>query len=249
MKIFNLSTEQSDRSHEFLRFRLEYPVLDRKALREIKREKIDLISGIGNANSIRDYGGLWGVFGLYLLEGARVLKCKHAEMIDVTPREEFQAKVDELRNSMDIMVQMTEADFRNPDLFKSLTSVEVSLLYDVLLHQDNVGEVIKNVLSRTSKCVCVAQPVLKEELFNLPNATVNLQFYPEDLKDLLRKESWWPKEPAVDQFNTAYWMWGQTVSYLISVFYGYGWNQSFLEVFPMSKYWNYAMIRFYPRQK
>jgi len=232
---------------KFEKFLFKHSVLPQKPSGRIKQLKIDLIAAIGKSDSIRDYGGLWGVYGLYLLEGAKALGCKYAEMVDVTPREEFSEKVCEIQAKMSIQVEMNRADFREPELYKTLTPVDVSLLYEVMLHQDNAVEVIKNVLSKTMRCVCLAQPVLKEEMFNLPNSCVNLQFYPQELKDILRPD-WWPEEPVIGRFETRYWMWGQTVSYFKSIFYGYGWDIEYLEVYDMSQYWNYALIRFVPRK-
>lgn len=248
----SLNPPAADRQEQiagkFQRFSFKCPIFPQRTPEEIKQLKIHLIASIGKADSISDYGGLWGVHGLYLLEGAKALNSKYAQMIDVTPREEFWPRVHEVQTEMNIQVEMKHADFRDPDLFKSLVAVDVSLLYEVMLHQDNPEEVIKNVLSKTLRCVCLAQPVLKEEMFTLPNGCVNLQFYPQQLKDMLRVPGWWPKEPVVSRFETQYWMWGQTVSYFKSIFYGYGWDMEHLEVYHMSSYWNYALMRLVPRE-
>lgn len=233
----------------FEKFFFKSPVLPQKNHEEIRQLKIDLISTIGRANSIRDYGGLWGVYGLYLLEGAKALHCKYAEMVDVTPRKEFSGKVNEIQAGMNVQVEMKEADFRDPALYKTLIAVDVSLLYEVMLHQDNLQETIKNIVAKTIRYVCLAQPVLKEEMFKLPNGCVNLQFYPQELKDILRTPNWWPEEPVASRFETRYWMWGQTVSYFKAIFYGYGWDIEHLEAYHMSQYWNFALIRFVPRKK
>jgi len=234
-------------SGEFEPFIPIRPTLPNLTYEEIKRAKIDLIAGIGQANSIRDFGGLWGVHGLYLLQGAKALGCCRAEMVDATAVEEFQGKVGELQAEMEIQVDMKLADFRNSALYKGLSPVDVSLLYEVVLHQDNAVEVIKNVTSKTAKCVCVAQPVLKEELFKLPAGCANLQFYSEELKDLLRYDGWWHKEPPSTRFETRFWMWGQSISWFESIFYGYGWEPDYTAVHNMSDHWDYALMRFVPR--
>jgi hypothetical protein len=64
-----------------------------------------------------------------------------------------------------VQINMIEADFRTPELFEILRPVDVSLLYDVLLHQDTLAEVVKGMTTTTREQICVAQPVLKEELF------------------------------------------------------------------------------------
>jgi hypothetical protein len=214
----------------------------------VRSKKIGLIAEIGRADSIRDFGGLWGVHGLYLLEGARALGASFAEMIDVTPREEFLEACRRLQAELPVQMNMIVADFRMPSLYDALQPADVSLLYDVLLHQDTAVEVMRNVAAKTRHHICVAQPVLREDLLPLPNGTVNLQFYSEELKDELRQGSWWPKEPFVDRFDTSKWMWGQTPSYLTSVFSGYGWKCERFELSDMGPYWNHALMRFAPER-
>jgi hypothetical protein len=169
--------------------------------------------------------------------------------VDVTARQEFDEKVAELQRVMPLDVRMIHGDFRDSRLFLRMAPTEVALLYDVLLHQDNAVEVVKNVASKTTHHICVAQPVMKEELFSLPNGSVNLQFYPEELKDQLRYPGWWEKEPRRDSFSPEFWMWGQTASYLTSIFHGYGWEPDSLETYDASEFWNYALIRFGPRPR
>lgn len=231
----------------FKDFQVNYSILPPRSHEEIKQSKIELVAGCVTADSIRDFGGLWGVNGLYLLEGAKALRCRYAEMVDVTPREEFELSAQQVESATKMKVVMTRADFRSPELYKTLSPVDVSILYEVLLHQDNSDEVIKNICSKTQKCICLAQPVLKEEMFILPNGCVNLQFYPEELKDRLRIPGWWPKEVVFERFDTRFWMWGQTTSYLQTLFYGNGWGLQHLETLEMSPYWNYALARFVPR--
>jgi hypothetical protein len=213
---------------------------------EVRSKKIALISEIGQADSIRDYGGLWGVHGLYLLEGARALRVSFAEMIDVTPREEFLQASRRLQSELPVQINMIVADFRMPALYDVLQPTDVSLLYDVLLHQDTAVEVMRGVAAKTRHHICVAQPVLREDLLPLPNAAVNLQFYSEELKDELRQGSWWPKESPARRFDISMWMWGQTASYLSSIFSGYGWRCAQLELSEMGPYWNHALMRFVP---
>jgi hypothetical protein len=214
---------------------------------ETRAKKLDLIRDLGTADSLRDFGGLWGVHGLYLIEGARALGCSFAEMIDASPVDEFLQSCLKLQREHPVQINMMEADFRSPALFEVLRPVEVALLYDVLLHQDTVASMIKGVTETTLGHVLVAQPVLKEELFPLPNAAINLQFYPEELKAELRQGSWWPEEEPTTCFDTSKWMWGQTPSFLESVFFGYGWRREHLHVNDLGLYWNYGFMRFVPR--
>ena len=230
------------------RFAVDERVCAPLAVDEIRAEKLAMIERLGHAGSLRDFGGLWGVHGLYLIEGARALGCSFAEMIDASPVEEFEAQARELQQEHDVQVNMVEADFRSPALFEALRPVEIALLYDVLLHQDTAVSVIKGVTETTLDHVLVAQPMLKEELFPLPNAAVNLQFYPEPLKDELRRGSWWPEEEPVTRFDTSRWMWGQTPSFLESIFSGYGWRRHELRVNDLGRYWNYGFMHFVPAE-
>jgi hypothetical protein len=229
------------------RFRYTYPVKEEIPLEQMRQKKIELVALAGHAESIRDYGGVWGVDGLYLLQGAKILQCSYAEMIDQTLTDGFWELVTEIQRTNDVEVHAHEMDFRIPTIYSSLRDVDVSLLYDVLLHQDNAVEVIRNVLSRTKTCVFVAQPTLKEELFPFPGSSVCLQFWPEELKDLMRFPVWWPKQDAPDHFDTRYWMWGHTCSFLRSVFFGYGWELSHLGAYYLSRHWDYALMQFVPR--
>ena len=95
------------------------------------------------------------------------------------------------RNS-NLEVAFTQADFRKNETFRGMERVDVSLLYDVLLHQENYLEVIGNVCDTTNQHICFAQPCLQERLFFLPDSTTLLQFWSEELKTELRKNSFWP---------------------------------------------------------
>jgi hypothetical protein len=213
-------------------------------------EKMNLVKGCAGIESIRDFGGLYIVFGKYLLEPAVHLRCRLASMVDVTPREEWeQAKQEARAQNPQLEVEFVNADFREPSLYPRLTEVDASILFEVLLHQENYVEVIKNVVSRTRKYICVSQPCLREEFFTLPSAAVLLQFYPQALKQLLRANSFWPEEPVVDTFQTWCWMWGHTTSHLIATFRGFGWDLDFGEVIDncAGDFWEFPMLRFRKR--
>jgi hypothetical protein len=234
------------RLRRLAKFTPVYPILPPLNLAQLKEAKLELIRTIGRATSIRDYGGIYGVHGMYLIEGARALGCKTVQMVDCTDNDQDVQAFRRLEEQTGIGADLRHADFRDPELYKSLAPVEVSVLYEVVLHQDNAADVMRNVLSKTTRYLCLAQPVLKEELFRLPGGCVNLQFYPEALKDILRVGTFWPKEPRVETFSTWYWLWGQTVSYLVSILQGYGWRAESVSSHSMSPYWNYVLIRATP---
>jgi hypothetical protein len=214
---------------------------------DVIAKKVEIISEIKHAESIRDFGGLYIVHGKFLLRGAVSIGAKFAQMIDVTYIKEFENEILKATSeSKNLKVDYFEGDFRKKEIFSKLDPVDVSLLYEVLLHQENAVEVMKNVSDKTNKYIIIAQPCLKESLFNLPNCCTNIQFIDENLKDELRKESFWPKEERVNRFTTKYWMWGQTTSYLISVMNGLGWEleSGYNCENVCGYYWDYPIMRF-----
>jgi hypothetical protein len=237
------------RGDDFRRFFETYAVGPTVGVDEVVEEKLKLIAEIGQAESLRDFGGVWGVYGRYLLEGARTLGATRAEMVDLHPQEEYYRRAKELESELSVQVTTVRASFQDPALYARLKPMEVSLLYDVLLHQHDPNLVILRVAQITSRVICVAQPVLLDELFALPNGCVNLQFYPLELKEAMRCPAFWPLQPGGDLFSFGLWIWGQSVSFLTSVFYGYGWDRSRLRVFHVSDCWHYAFMHFVPRQE
>ncbi len=228
----------------------DWPTFDVASYEEIIAEKVRLIAEIGSASSIRDFGGLYIVHGKYLLEGAEHLGASYAQMVDATPREAFSTAVREfLDRNPGVEVDFLQGDFRQSSLYEKLRPVDVSLLYEVLLHQENAVEVLRNVVSRTERVICIAQPCLAEDLFALPAAAVNFQFYPQELKDELREGSHWPAGEAPERFDTSKWMWGQTTSFLISCLWGLGWQLDSIKVenWKAALYWVFPLMRFVPR--
>lgn len=218
---------------------------------EIRESKADLINNIGQAESIRDFGGVFLVHGKYLLEPALKLGCRYACMVDYNSPDALVSKVEEaLEKNPELKYEFVGGDFRDSDLYKKIHPTDVSILYDVLLHQENYVEIIKQVALKTKKFICFAQPCLKESFFALPSGAVCLQFYDPTVKAFLKEGSTiWPDEPAVDKFMTRYWMWGHTISHIISVLYGLGWNLDYGEVIDNRGgiYWEYPLLRFKPK--
>ena len=220
--------------------------------REVSDLKVRLACEIGSAESVRDFGGLWGVHGRYLLESAICLGSRLASMVDVRPYEEFAAEAAQARAKQpNLEVAFTQADFRKNETFRGMEGVEVSLLYDVLLHQENYLEVIGNVCDATTRYICFAQPCLQERLFLLPDSATLLQFWPEELKTELRKNSFWPAQPPADEFAANQWIWGHTSSHIVAVFHGFGWDLAYGEVidqgYGSGDYWEYSLLRFAKR--
>ncbi len=214
---------------------------------DLCQEKVNLVAGCVGTKSLRDFGGLWAVYGRYLLEPAVSLKAEFASMVDVTPRAEFDeaVRLAKQQNSR-LEVEFINDDFRDPGLYAGLRPVDTSILFDVLLHQENYVNVLREISQKTKRFICVAQPCLKESEFFLPSSAALLQFWPEALKDKYREASLWPKEPKVARFTTGYWMWGHSVSHLMDCLYGLGWTlQSGGEIAGIvGPRWDYALLRF-----
>ena len=80
--------------------------------------------------------------GLYLLEGTKALRCQFAEMVDLTPCPGLEERVAEMHSVMPLEVKMTRGDFRDSRMFHGMAPVEMSLLYEVLLHQSPAGRFV-----------------------------------------------------------------------------------------------------------
>ena len=111
-------------------------------------------------------------------------------MIDVSITSEYQKEIEVLKkDAPETEFETICGDFRVPSLYTNMRETDAALLYEVILHQENYIEVIKNVCKKTRKFICLAQPCLLEDFFILPGGAVMLQFFDEVLKDLLRTES------------------------------------------------------------
>ncbi|HZO82309.1 MAG TPA: hypothetical protein VFB33_11505 [Candidatus Binataceae bacterium] len=212
------------------------------------QKKVDLVVGAVGTKSLRDYGGLYLVHGRYLLEPAIKLDAEFASMIDVTPRPEFDVNVKAAQQvNPKLKIEFINADFRDPALYERLTKVDTSILYEVLLHQENYVGILNYVAEATSKFICIAQPCLREDTFPLPSTATLLQFWPEELKERYREGSMWPKEPRVERFASRYWMWGHTASHLEACMHGLGWELEAAEAVGeiYGPYWDYLLMRFY----
>jgi hypothetical protein len=199
--------------------------------------------------SIRDFGGLWLVHGKYLLDAAVRTKSRLVSMVDATIQPEFKERIEEAREVLpDLEVELINTDFRQPELYDVLGPVDVSLLFNVLLHQENHVDVIKNVCRTTTRYVCVAQPCLREQHFSLPASAAIVQFWPDELKAQYQEGAFWPPEPRLGEFHPGLWVWAHSVSHLISCFYGCGWRLDVGEVVEdaVGPHWEYPMLRFRP---
>jgi len=230
-----------------LNIKPDLPRVEVSGYGEVMARKERLPAELPEINSLRDFGGCYLVHGRYLLHATRVRRLAYACMVDANMLQEFIAAADIVKADLpDTEFEFVHADFRDPGMYSNLKETDAALLYEVILHQENYMEVLRNVCSKTRRFICIAQPCLREEFFSLPAGAVMLQFWDERLKDLLRQGSFWPKEPRVDQFTTAHWMWGQTTSHLIAVLQGLGWVLREGEIIDnvCGPAWEYPMLVF-----
>ena len=201
------------------------------------------------SQSFRDFGGVYIVGGRYLFYAASESKASKASMVDLNfTKEWLRRKSEFFAGNSEAHVEEVNQDFRYLEIYKELDTVDTSLLYEVLLHQENYVSVIGNVAKKTSKSIHVVQPVLKEDLFEIPSSATLLQFWPQELKEIYREGSFWPVEPKISRFETNYWMWGHTQSHLNSVFAGFGWkpDQELVITNVCGEKWDYLLIKFIP---
>lgn len=214
---------------------------------DVMKLKEDLPVSLAGITSLRDFGGCYLVHGRYLLHAARQCNLAFASMVDLNLSPEFVAAAEQaLADLPDTRIETVRGNFQETSLYEGLATTDAALLYEVLLHQEHYVEVMREVCARTARYVCIAQPCLREELFPLPSSAVMLQFFDEPLKDFLRTDSLWPKEPRTDQFTTAHWMWGHTMSHLIDVMHGLGWSLANGTIVDNAcgPYWEYPLLVF-----
>lgn len=200
--------------------------------------------------SLRDFGGVYLVKGRYLLGGGGATRVSFVSMVDTLANSpDFLEEVGAFSRRYPAKeVELIVDDFRRPETFRSLRPSDKSLLYEVLLHQENFVDVVNMVRKATRKEVVVAQPVLKPRLYSLPGSCSLLQFWPEELKEELRHASFWPRENRPKVFDTSKWMWGHTASLIDDVFKGFGWKKTKSTTISnvTGEYWDYYLAKFSP---
>lgn len=185
-----------------------------------KKELTASINKVGKVESIRDFGGMWKVNGTYLLEGAKDLKVKRASMVDKLITDHYKKQVEEYTEQYGIKFKYDDVDFRDLADAK-LGPMDVSLFNDVLLHQDNFTEVIRQTCNITNRYIVVAQPFY--EGFDIPSSCSMIQFMDEKWKKKLYNFMWIDQR-ELDKFSVDIWMWAQSTQLMIDIFKGYGWK-------------------------
>lgn len=211
----------------------------------IVEAKLDLVRRVAqDCKTWRDFGGCYLVHGRYL-NAAVDAGATFASMIDLNPTLDFQR----MQQGWAIRCEVIKGDFRDHATFASLREVDASILYEVLLHQENYIEVIKQITLKTRRRILIGQPCLDETGGEMPAALL-LQFMSDEEKAELRRGTWWLEEATPERFDSSKWMWGHTRTHLIHVMRGFGWRLNEAESvkpFRCGDDWEFPLLSFEPR--
>ncbi|MDQ3720799.1 MAG: hypothetical protein M3350_08485 [Actinomycetota bacterium] len=164
------------------------------------------------------------VFGdIYLVEGAYGRKCAESgcERVLVVDTLETPGWLGH-RQALP-MLDFQKGDFADPFFMSGIRErFEISIAFNVLLHQPPLLSTIHLVLDKTERAICIVQPMLKER--DVPNSLVYLPGN-ADVDQLAPVSSDDPADVrafSVEEVNHSHWIWGMTRSFLGSVLAGEG---------------------------
>lgn len=203
---------------------------------KIIESKKEFVSRIGKAESVRDFGGMWKVNGLYLLDAVQKLGSSYGSMVDKLHTSEFKKEADKLN----ARIEHVKIDFRELATAE-LEPTQVSMLNDVLLHQNNFTEVIRQATFLTEEYIVIQQPFY--EGFSIPASCSLLQFMEKEWRDRLHNEMWIDSSDQT-AFNVDIWMWAQSMGLFIDIMKGYGWGLVDSYSFPIENTWVYGGLLF-----
>lgn len=177
--------------------------------------KLDLLEAAMPAESAAVFGDMYGVEGAYTVRCAE-LGCPRVVLVDSLETPAWlQARLEHP------LLDFYKGDFSDPLFMKSIRErFDVTVAYDVLLHQPPLLATIHMILELTRERICVCQPVLKER--ESPNTLIYLPGNSDrGLYPLAEPSAEYKAfDPlAVNQSN---WIWGITPSLLRSVLAGEG---------------------------
>ena len=203
---------------------------------ENRQKKISLIEKCMPAESLIDYGGMWGVDGLYSRIAYQTYGVQHVTMIDANESENWRTKA-ELREGVSFK-QGSFTDVVFMDTIKEM--FEVGLAYDILLHQTDLPYTLSLLLSKVAQKFVIAQPVLLDDDMRLQNSIVWLSgcnagddLFPNQssIQDLgcanFRDGT---RLTLRGQRSSELWLWGMTPSFLESLMAAFGWKLTHKEL-------------------
>jgi hypothetical protein len=177
--------------------------------------KLELLERAMPARSAAVFGDMYIVEGAYTLRCLE-LGCERVVLVDSLETPGFQrTRLEHPR------LDFYKGDFASGPFMASIQEqFDVTVVYDILLHQAPLLHTIHLMLEKTAQRICICQPVLKERdtpnmLVYLPGNT-NRELYP------LAEPSGEYKAFDAQAVNQSNWIWGMTPSLLRSVLAGEG---------------------------
>ena len=182
-----------------------------------QRLKLRILDLALPAQSVVVFGDVWMVEGLY---ARRCVEsgCQRVLVLDTL---ETPGWLDH-RQALP-MLDFRKGDFADPFFMATVRErFEISVAFDVLLHQPPLLAALHLMLEKTERAICIVQPMLKER--DVPNSLVylpgnvdvdQLAPVPSDAEDDVHVFS-------VEDVNHSHWIWGMTRSFLGSVLAGEG---------------------------
>jgi hypothetical protein len=158
---------------------------------------------------------------MYVVEGgyARQLAemgCERVALVDTLETPNWQqARLDDHR------IDFFKGDFGSWPFMTSIQErFDVTVAFDVMLHQAPVVHTFNLILAKTAQHFCFVQPVLKEQA--APNSLVFLPGNTDAALHPVATESREYNIFNVEEVNQSRWMWGMTPSFVRSVLAGEG---------------------------
>lgn len=164
------------------------------------------------------------VFGdIYRVEGAHARRCAESgcERVLVVDTLETGGWLAH-RQALPVL-DFRKGDFADPFFMSSIRErFEISVAFNVLLHQPPLLSTIHLVLEKTERAICIVQPMLRE--LDTPNSLVYLpgNLHVRELAPMGTDDPADVHAFSVKEVNHSHWIWGMTPSFLRSVLTGEG---------------------------
>ncbi|MDQ4048608.1 MAG: hypothetical protein M3131_04385 [Actinomycetota bacterium] len=172
------------------------------------------------------------VFGdMYVVEGAYTLRCLELGFGRVVLVDSLETPGWQRLRLEHPALDFYKGDFSNALFMRSIhETFDVTVCFDVLLHQPPLVHTIHLILEKTRRRMCVVQPMLKER--DTPNTLIYLPGNTDAGLYPLTERS--PEYNAFDPLavNQSSWIWGITPSFLHNVLTGEGFTVTAEQVGP-----------------
>ncbi len=201
----------------------------RKMTEEVTDEtvlrKIALIKRCLPVESIIDFGGMWGVDGLYARLCKEKLGIPQVTMVDKEESENWK-KNPALGEGIDFR----RGDFSDAQFMAKIGErYELGLAFDILLHQIDTRCTLALMLSKVRRFFLISQPILPDKCVPFKNCLVLLSgskaYKLVPFNDEFTKETdYWANFSDPRRIDTDRWIWAITPSFIESLLAGLGWE-------------------------